>query len=525
MFGTIGQQMATVGVRASKPSQGLRYVHVPALIKAPQLHAAKPRWLCVSGQLYANTLVDIRLSYRAIGTWKVSLFWATAAFPETPVPMEALCYKGSHILGSPFTLAVWAGPPSAQTLQVTSFPLGLLAGETFLVNLWAGDSFNNSIQGISSQLALRMYPPAQYNARSMIPAVRDAPPQPLYAPSVNASSSIQVGYTASFLATTKIGTHSMFASLALVGGLSATYFSSTDLSGPQSSRHDNVVNLVRTATSSPAASIPLGSAFGVRWSGLIWPQYAQTYTMTVLLQNSGERARLWVDNSLVIDQWTSLASFSTSATIAFSVANGYYDILLEYKQLSSSSLCGAGLYWAGNNVAYGLVPSSSLAEAHDIPGTPKSLAVISGPAFAGTSTISGSCLSLATSGAACQFTVQFQDQYGIGTRMQRTLEAFAFDVPTGLSESISTANCLGSQACSLSFSPKSQGSSLLSAFFRSSTSGPRAAHLKGSPAAVPVVVGRTLAWDMYIFGSGLSSFTAGWHPRLIFLISPPSKAH
>ena len=45
--------------------------------------------------------------------------------------------------------------------------------------------------------------------------------------------------------------------------------------------------------------------------------------------------RLWVDNSLVIDQWTSLAATEASGTILFGLGNEFYDITLEYAAQAS----------------------------------------------------------------------------------------------------------------------------------------------------------------------------------------------
>eukprot|EP00960_Hanusia_phi_P061656 764900-Hanusia_phi.AAC.1 len=45
-----------------------------------------------------------------------------------------------------------------------------------------------------------------------------------------------------------------------------------------------------------------------------------------------ERVRLWVDNVILIDQWTSLEGTENSGTIYMGTAGGYYDVVMEYKQ-------------------------------------------------------------------------------------------------------------------------------------------------------------------------------------------------
>ena len=46
-----------------------------------------------------------------------------------------------------------------------------------------------------------------------------------------------------------------------------------------------------------------------------------------------ERIKLWVDNKLLIDQWTSLDVSRPTCTFAFPVAMDYYEIDLEFKTL------------------------------------------------------------------------------------------------------------------------------------------------------------------------------------------------
>ena len=47
------------------------------------------------------------------------------------------------------------------------------------------------------------------------------------------------------------------------------------------------------------------------------------YTWYASVQTVGERVRLYVDNSLLVEQWTSLAATEASGTLSMLVANGY----------------------------------------------------------------------------------------------------------------------------------------------------------------------------------------------------------
>ena len=54
------------------------------------------------------------------------------------------------------------------------------------------------------------------------------------------------------------------------------------------------------------------------------------YTFFTDVQTIDERVRLWVDNSLIIDSWTSLAGTETSGTYYFDLGNDFYDITIEF---------------------------------------------------------------------------------------------------------------------------------------------------------------------------------------------------
>jgi hypothetical protein len=78
--------------------------------------------------------------------------------------------------------------------------------------------------------------------------------------------------------------------------------------------------------------------FSVRWTGFIKPSRTDTYTFYTTVHaatNTGtnERVQLWIDNSLVIAQWTSLATVDPSGTLSFPVAEDYYNLVMDYTRL------------------------------------------------------------------------------------------------------------------------------------------------------------------------------------------------
>ena len=58
----------------------------------------------------------------------------------------------------------------------------------------------------------------------------------------------------------------------------------------------------------------LGQTWAARWTGLGLPSESEVYTFyaggDVTSSDKNERIKLWVDNSLIIQQWSSLATTS-----------------------------------------------------------------------------------------------------------------------------------------------------------------------------------------------------------------------
>ena len=88
-----------------------------------------------------------------------------------------------------------------------------------------------------------------------------------------------------------------------------------------------------------------------RWTGLVYPSASEVYTFYMggppAATTKQERVKLWVDKSILVSQWTSLASTSPSGTIGFGRGNGYYDVMALYKCSvpGGGGSCAYGLYW------------------------------------------------------------------------------------------------------------------------------------------------------------------------------------
>lgn len=135
-------------------------------------------------------------------------------------------------------------------------------------------------------------------------------------------------------------------------GLRGEYFNGINFDGTSVlTRVDAGVNFNWTTTS-PGGSVN-ADFFSVRWTGLIEPQYSETYTFSV---NSDNGRRLWVNDQLVINKWINDAATYTG-TIALT-AGQKYKIRLEYFESTSNASCV--LSWQSASQGFQTIPSTRL---------------------------------------------------------------------------------------------------------------------------------------------------------------------
>ncbi|MGB0646933.1 MAG: PA14 domain-containing protein, partial [Bradymonadia bacterium] len=105
--------------------------------------------------------------------------------------------------------------------------------------------------------------------------------------------------------------------------------------------------------------------FRVRWSGYITPSYTETYTFATL---SDDGIRVWIDDRLVIDNWTGHAPRFDYGRIQL-VEGRPYTIMVEYFQGGGGAVLE--LYWQSDSQVYELVPEAALrpAPANNFPTT------------------------------------------------------------------------------------------------------------------------------------------------------------
>jgi hypothetical protein len=136
-------------------------------------------------------------------------------------------------------------------------------------------------------------------------------------------------------------------------GLTGTYYPTNDLSGtPSVSRLDGTVNFA-WGTGSPDSRLPSDN-FSARWTGKV---VAAASGMTTFYTDSDSGVRVWVNNQLVIDNWTPHALATHSGPIALT-AGTQYAIRVEYRETTGSAT--AKLSWSYASVGRTIIPRTAL---------------------------------------------------------------------------------------------------------------------------------------------------------------------
>ena len=157
--------------------------------------------------------------------------------------------------------------------------------------------------------------------------------------------------------------HVLYTHLLSAGGVHATYYSSATAAAAASSssfatvlpapailtsndkKFFSVLGMDKAVKHSHDLDAGLGAnaSFVVRWFGMIGLEPEVEKQGTPLSRKyqwvgmaPGDRVRVWVDNSLVIDQWTSLSSHEPTAVIKYPMQSRKYDIQVEWMRGSTT---------------------------------------------------------------------------------------------------------------------------------------------------------------------------------------------
>ena len=170
--------------------------------------------------------------------------------------------------------------------------------------------------------------------------------------------------------------------------------------------------------------------FSLSFQGLVKPDVAGTYTFSAEVENADDRVRLWLSNSLVIDNWSSLSSLTPSATFGFQSDSALEDIRIEYKTTETCVypyLCyDLKLKWQSSATSGSRVeiPSGNLFQRINFSSVPVSLFIAPSTSEVQMCEASGASLSLVTAGVAAQFTVLVRVLVCLRARARALLDTF-----------------------------------------------------------------------------------------------------
>ena len=404
----------------------------------------------------APTLTDCSVSSSGIGTQTIS-DQNTGTYLVSFLPTKSGEYRINvklgqffDLAGSPYHLFVKPGSFCATASYARGVGLTLAtSGLQSRFTVFAQDSYHNPVQYLNAALTVTV----GSSVTKVIP--RDSGFD--VRTSEDPASGWDVAYTVDKTFATRnytltLGVDGKYISNIVSGGLFATYYSDSgnaSLLVPVAIKEDSQIDFSGDGVGhtagvdafvdnwpwkglkqlSSSAAVYANSNFSARWTGLIEPIYNQTYTFNLQMNDVDERVRLWVDNSLIIDEWESLASLYPIGTYHFDKDFALYDIKIEFVERGGNAR-RLTLLWETDS-AGGIrvpVPSDKLWR---VTQTFTTLVIENRPAIALLSTASGDALSLATVGSYSYFTVTARDILKTVEAVDSEKQKFAFQGRTG----------------------------------------------------------------------------------------------
>jgi hypothetical protein len=160
--------------------------------------------------------------------------------------------------------------------------------------------------------------------------------------------------------------HDLYVQLLVGGGLMATYYQGlTTFQVPALTTLKPTMSESLSLTTSALKLVSI-LPLSVRYKGYVSLPSAQRYTFWAGPCRVFERVRLWIDNALIVDQWSSLATTTPSGVLVTYRQGLMYSTTLEYIQISNTSSSSLLALEQSTQSGVSLIPSSRLFQAHDI---------------------------------------------------------------------------------------------------------------------------------------------------------------
>jgi ferric-dicitrate binding protein FerR (iron transport regulator) len=146
-------------------------------------------------------------------------------------------------------------------------------------------------------------------------------------------------------------------------GLTADYYNGIELAERVLTRIDPEVNFDWGFERAPLAAMH-NEFYSVRWHGQIEPRFSEDYLVSTI---SDDGVRLWIDGTLLIDNWFEHPELAQSGHIELS-AGRRYAIVLEYCEWKRYAL--VHLFWQSRHQAHEVVPRCQLYPEETPPAAP-----------------------------------------------------------------------------------------------------------------------------------------------------------
>jgi hypothetical protein len=153
-------------------------------------------------------------------------------------------------------------------------------------------------------------------------------------------------------------------------GLRGEYFANSTHSGLPALTRTDATLAFDWQEAAPAPGLP-NDDFSARWQGEIVAEFSETYTLVL---PSDDGVRVWIDNVLILNEWTRGASGNREAAVALT-ANRRTPIRIDYFEGDGGA--NLSLAWHSNSVPWSIVPTARLFPAASVPQpTPQILTAI-----------------------------------------------------------------------------------------------------------------------------------------------------
>jgi len=139
-------------------------------------------------------------------------------------------------------------------------------------------------------------------------------------------------------------------------GLLADFYIGREFQSDQFARQTANINLNWDNVPVPDKELPEFKPYSVRWTGYFKPTTTETYT---IFTASDDGVRLWIDDKLVIDNWTCHSESEDAVQVSLN-SGVFHRLRLEYFEASGLQGQRIRLYWQSPTIRKEYVPEQCL---------------------------------------------------------------------------------------------------------------------------------------------------------------------